>query len=183
MGATRRTMMMACAAAALAGAAGPAAASGHGWQTVADVGLAGLLASAAGATAYEHDWKGAEQLGLSLAATEAETWGLKHAFPERRPNGSDRRSFPSGHTSLSFAAAGYLQQRYGWEAGLPAAAVAGLVGFARVKSHDHHWYDVVAGAAIGEATAFLLTSKHDDKVQILPWADSHGAGFSLAARF
>src|SRR3546814_3471276 len=46
--------------------------------------------------------------------------GLKEVFPSRRPDGSDDKSFPSGHTSTSFAAAATLHNRYGWEAGLPA---------------------------------------------------------------
>lgn len=161
----------------------PAAASDQDWKTAADIGAAGLMFTALGASVYQQDWSGAQQLGLSLGATAAMTYGLKHAFPERRPDGSDLRSFPSGHTSMSFASAGYLQQRYGWQAGLPAALAAGFVGFARVQSHDHHWYDVAAGAVLGEATAFLITSPRDEQVHILPWADSHGAGFSLAARF
>jgi len=135
----------------------PAAASDQDWKTAADIGAAGLMFTALGASVYQQDWSGAQQLGLSLGATAAMTYGLKHAFPVRRPDGSDLRSFPSGHTSMSFASAGYLQQRYGWQAGLPAALAAGFVGFARVQSHDHHWYDVTAGTVLGEATAFLIT--------------------------
>lgn len=168
---------------ALAAVAGRADASDKSWRTVADVGVGGLAAVALGETAIEHDWDGAKDLGLSLGVTEAATYGLKHAFPEQRPNGRGDRSFPSGHTALSFASAGYLQERYGWQVGLPATAVATLVGIARVQSHDHHWYDVVAGAALGEATAHFLTKPHDDKVRFLPWADSQGAGFALLARF
>ena len=183
MGLAQRTIRMAAVAGALVLGAGPAGAGDKGWQTVADVGVVGLTATALGASAWQGDWQGTRQLGLSLGATAGETWALKHALPERRPNSADRRSFPSGHTSVSFAAAGYLTQRYGWRAGLPATATAALVGLARVKSHDHHWYDVVAGAALGEITAFVLTSPRDSNVQVVPWADSHGAGFSLAARF
>lgn len=179
----RRFAMALTGGAAMCLTTDPAAASDQSWKTAADIGAAGLMVTALGASAYQQDWRGAEQLGLSLGATAAATYGLKHAFPERRPDGSDLRSFPSGHTSMSFASAGYLQQRYGWQAGLPAALAASFVGFARVKSHDHHWYDVVAGAALGEATAFLITSPYNDRVQIVPWADSHGAGVSLAARF
>jgi hypothetical protein len=42
---------------------------------------------------------------------------------------------------------------------------------------------VVTGAAIGEGYALIFTRPHDDAVRVLPWADSHGAGFALAARF
>lgn len=170
-------------AVAITTAAGPAAASDKSWRAVADVGLGSLLVASAGETALEQDWTGAKELGLSLAVTGGAAYGLKHVFPEERPNGNNRRSFPSGHTSISFAAAGYLQERYGWQVGLPATAVATLVGVARVQSHDHHWYDVVAGAALGEVTAHFLTKPHDENVRFLPWADTRGAGFTLLARF
>jgi len=162
---------------------GPAAASDHSWHTVADVGVAGLVVTAFGASTLEKDWQGDKELALSLGATAAEAYALKHVFPEQRPNGRDNRSFPSGHTSIAFAAAGYLEDRYGWQAGLPAAAVATLVGVARVRSHDHHWYDAVAGAALGGATALIITKPIGPNVQITPWSDGHGGGLSLAARF
>ena len=176
-----RTILVAAGAAALV--AGSAAAGDKSWQTVADVGVTGLAVSALGASAWQDDWKGAGQLGLSVGATAAETWALKHTVHETRPNERNDRAFPSGHTSAAFASAGYIQQRYGWRAGLPATAGAALVGVARVESHDHHWYDVVAGAALGELNAFVFTSPLNDRVQVFPWADSHGAGISLAARF
>ena len=47
---------------------------------------------------------------------------FREAFPELRPDGSDRKSFPSGHTSMSFAAAATLFNRQGQD----AAAVVNL---------------------------------------------------------
>ncbi len=161
----------------------PAMAAHKDWKSVADVGVVGLESFALGRAAYEQDWKGVKQFGLTLGVTAGATAGLKSAFPEMRPDRSDDRSFPSGHTSSSFAAAAFLQRRYGWQWGLPATLVAGVVGLARIESKDHHWYDVVAGAALGEASAYLFTTPHDTDVQFLPWADSHGAGFTMAKRF
>lgn len=161
----------------------PAAAEHQGWKTAADVGEIGLVGVALGKSAAEGDWQGARQFAVTEAATVVATAGLKAAFPEERPDRSDNKSFPSGHTSVSFAAAGYLQKRYGWEWGLPATLAAGLVGLSRVESKDHHWYDVVAGAVLGEATAYVFTTGRDSNVRFLPWADTHGAGFYLAARF
>ena len=138
---------------------------------------------ALGKSAAEQDWKGAEQFGLSVGSAAILTTGVKATFPEERPDHSDDKSFPSGHTSISFAATGYLQNRYGWQWGLPATLAASLVGLSRVESKDHHWYDVVAGAALGEATAYFFTTPRDTDVKFLPWADSHGAGFMLAKRF
>ena len=111
------------------------------------------------------------------------TYGLKETFPERRPDGNDNKSFPSGHTSVSFAAAASLEKRYGWQVGLPALAVASFVGIARVKAHKHYWYDAVVGATLGTASGLLITSRRSDRVQIVPWADSKGGGVEVALRF
>lgn len=178
-----RSTLAAAIGATITLGAGAASASDASWKTVADVGLGGLLVAAGGETLLQHDGQGARELAFGVGATEAETWGLKHAFPETRPNGRDRRSFPSGHTSLSFAAATYLDRRYGWSWGAPAFAAATLVGVARVESHDHHWYDVLAGAALGGGTAWLVTKPQSERVAILPWAGGHGGGVILAARF
>ncbi len=161
----------------------PALAQHQGWKTAADVGELGLVGLALGKSAAERDWQGVRQFGLTEGVTLGVTTGLKYAFPEERPDHSDNKSFPSGHTSASFAAAGYLQKRYGWTWGLPATIAAGVVGLSRVESKDHHWYDVVAGAALGEATAWIFTSPRDGNVQFLPWADTHGAGFYMSAKF
>lgn len=180
----RRRPALAALAAAMAAAATPAMAGSHqGWQTTADIGEIGLVSLALGKSAAERDWQGVRQFGLTEGVTLGLTTGLKYALPEERPNHADNKSFPSGHTSASFAAAGYLTKRYGWEWGLPATLAAGLVGLARVESKDHHWYDVVAGAALGEATAWIFTTPHDSKVSFLPWADTHGAGFYMSAKF
>ena len=119
-----------------------------------------------------------------MLLTQGVTYGLKHSFPEERPDRSDRRSFPSGHTSISFAAAASLEKRYGWQVGLPALAAASFVGVSRVEARKHYWYDAVAGAAIGGGAGFLLTSRHDDAVRLLPWSEGRrGGGIAVAARF
>lgn len=86
---------------------------------------------------------------------------------------------------MAFAAAGWLQNRYGWQVGLPAQLVAAFVGVARVESKKHHWHDVAARMVIGEASGFLLTSRrqHLDLPMGRPWAAHGGAGASLAMRF
>ncbi len=123
-----------------------------------------------------------EETGVTSVAGSA-AYGLKRLFPETRPDQSDRRSFPSRHAAVSFAAAATLENRYGWKAGLPAFAEATFVGVARVKARKHDWYDVVAGAAIGTGSGFLLTTKRNGNVRLTPWADSGGGGIALAARF
>jgi len=170
-------------AAALAGAPVTAQASPKSWDDASTVARDVLVAAALVTPAAQEDWNGALQAGGSMAAAFGVTAGLKEAFPEQRPDGSNRKSFPSGHTSVSFAAAATLNNRYGWKAGLPAHIAALFVGVARVKADKHHWYDVAAGAAIGETAGWLITSKRDGNVKLFPWGDTKGGGITVAARF
>lgn len=153
------------------------------WDNAGGLARDALIVAALGIPAAKGDWPGEWQAAGSLGATALLTYGLKERVPELRPDGSDRRSFPSGHASISFAAAASLQNRYGWRIGVPAQLVAAIVGVSRVEARKHHWYDVAAGAAIGEATGFLLTRKRDAAVQIFPWAGSDGAGAVAMLRF
>jgi membrane-associated phospholipid phosphatase len=179
-------MRLACIAIALATAALPAPACAfdeEGWDDASRVGEVALVAAAIGVPALSGDGEGVWQAGGSLGATWLVTEGLKRTVRERRPDGSDRRSFPSGHTSISFAAAATLHQRNGWKTGLPATLVAAFVGVARVKADRHYWHDVLAGAVIGEAAGFLITSPRNSNVRILPWGDTQSGGVAVAMRF
>ena len=161
----------------------PAQAGEKSWDDASTIGRDVLVVAAIGVPVLRQDWNGALQAGGSVAASSLLTYGLKEAFPELRPDGTDRKSFPSGHTSVSFAAAATLQNRYGWEVGLPAHLVAVFVGLARVKADKHYWYDVAAGAAIGELTGLLITRRRNDRVQMFPWAESKGGGVALGMKF
>lgn len=111
-------------------------------------------------------------LGIAMARTLTVTYGLKMAVDEQRPNGKEG-SFPSAHTSVTFAGAEFIRSQYGWGWGAPAYAAASYVGWSRVQTRHHWWRDVAAGAAIG------ILSNHDIglgwlKVQpiFLPLTDS-----------
>lgn len=160
-----------------------AAASDKFWHTVADAGLIGIPLAAGGISFYESDRNGLLMLGETGLLAGGLTQGLKYAVREHRPNGG-QHSFPSLHTAGAFAGAGYLQARYGWKVGLPFELAATLVGFARVQSRDHHWYDVVvAGAAIGEGSAFVFTRRLNENVRISPYGDSTGGGVAVGVKF
>lgn len=173
--------VLACVALLLAPA--PALAPPHGWDQASSIGRDALVVAALGVPAVQGDWHGAVEAGESVGAAFAVTAALKYSIRETRPDGSDNRSFPSGHTSASFAAAATLEKRYGWQVGLPAQLVAAFVGVARVKADKHFVHDVLAGAAIGEASGWLLTSRKDARVRWLPWGDTHGGGVGVAMRF
>jgi membrane-associated phospholipid phosphatase len=178
-----RTIALWLAGAALACSSPAEAISTKTWDHASTAGEAALVAVALGLPAVNEDGQCALQAGGSIGAAFLTAQALKHTFPELRPDGSDRKSFPSGHTSVSFAAAATMQQRYGWKVGLPATLAASFVGLARVEADKHHWYDVVAGAAIGEASGFLITSKRNSSVQVFPWGDSQGGGVVMGVRF
>jgi membrane-associated phospholipid phosphatase len=178
-----RTAPAALAAATIALLPSVAHAGGHGWDVASSVARDALVVSALGVPAVRGDWRGDLQAGGAMLAAGGTTWILKDLVRERRPDGSDRQSFPSGHTSVSFAAAASLEKHYGWRAGLPALAVASFVGVARVRADRHYVHDVLAGAAIGTASGLLLTSRHDERVRLTPWAATGGGGLDLALRF
>lgn len=172
------------AALAIAGCtASPASAGERGWAHASSIGRDALVVASLGIPAVQGDWEGDKEAVLSLGGAFLVTTALKHSVHEERPDHSDDLSFPSGHTSRSFAAAATLEKRYGWKVGLPAHVVAAFVGVARVKADKHFVHDVIAGAAIGEASGWLFTSKHDDRVRWMPWGDAHGAGATVAMKF
>jgi membrane-associated phospholipid phosphatase len=73
----------------------------------------------------------------------------KHLVNERRPDGTDCKSFPSGHTATAFLAAEMVREEYGNTWGAGAYLVAAGVGLQRIYKERHWPHDVLAGAAIG----------------------------------
>lgn len=94
--------------------------------------------------------------------------GLKYIVDERRPNGANYDSFPSGHTATAFMGAELVRLEYGNGYGAVAYVAAGTVGFMRIY-HDWHWSgDVLAGAAIGILSAQAAYWLSPYTVKILP---------------
>nr|WP_287887498.1 phosphatase PAP2 family protein [Prevotella sp.] len=93
---------------------------------------------------------------VSFGLNAGVTYGLKHTIHKMRPDGTDNRSFPSGHTSIAFCGATSLMHEYRkispW-IGVAGYALATGVAVDRIRRNRHHWGDVVAGAAIGVASA------------------------------
>jgi hypothetical protein len=78
--------------------------------------------------------------------------GLKNKVDEQRPDGSDYKSFPSGHAAVAFMTATMLAREYGWKSPwytIGAYAVATATGVSRVTMEKHWAGDVVSGAGIG----------------------------------
>ncbi|HXV64943.1 MAG TPA: phosphatase PAP2 family protein [Vicinamibacteria bacterium] len=152
--------------------------------------LGGALVQVGGAAAIWGVGKlasspGAETLGRELVraqiVTQSLTFGLKVAVSRERPDGSNQRSFPSGHASGTFATATVLHRRYGWKVGVPAYAVAGYVGASRLNEGAHYLSDVVFGATVGILVGRSLSLEiADSRIEIGPMATP--GGFGVQAR-
>ncbi|KAI0748195.1 phosphatidic acid phosphatase type 2/haloperoxidase [Daedaleopsis nitida] len=100
-------------------------------------------------------------LGLSTAAicTQTDSHILRDGF----------RSFPSGHSSLSFAGLGFLsfylagklhlfdEKGHAVKAWLSLAPLAGaaLVAISRTMDYRHHWQDVLTGSLLGLVVSYF----------------------------
>jgi membrane-associated phospholipid phosphatase len=172
------TLLLACITSPVASAA-----SENDWEDVSDIGVATLIGTALILPTTRKDWEGLRQAAYSVGSAAVVTQVLKALVDEERPDNSDDDSFPSGHTTNAFSSATTLHRRYGWQTGVPAYVLATITGIARERARKHHWYDVVAGAAIGSASGWFFTDAFDDKVQLIPWLDSKGGGVAVSMRW
>jgi len=84
----------------------------------------------------------------AFLTTGTVTLALKYLTHSKRPNGESYDSFPSGHTSVSFATASVLSH-YHPENKFIYYLLATGVAIARVQSGAHRTRDVIGGAIVG----------------------------------
>lgn len=95
---------------------------------------------------------------------------LKTTTKVERPDGSNRHSFPSGHTATAFMTATMLTKEYGHKSpwiGIGAYSVASATGLMRMANNKHWLSDVMTGAGIGilstELGYFIADALFKDK--------------------
>ena len=107
------------------------------------------------------------------------TLGIKMAVRRARPDGTEF-SFPSGHTSVTFATATVLQRHLGWKVGIPSYALASYVAASRVQNKRHFASDVAFGAALGIIAGRTVTvGRGTAKFAVSPTASPRAAGVSF----
>ena len=120
-----------------------------GWNRFADGGRALLVGAAVIAPLWRKDFRTSLNGFSAIIATYAASKTIKAFWREPRPNGQNKKSFPSEHAGDCFAAATVLDQQWRNSVGPLAIGIATAVSIARVLSGKHHVVDVVAGAALG----------------------------------
>ena len=119
---------------------------------------------------------GAERLGRQLTRTLTLTQlvvaPIKMATRRRRPDGSNRLSFPSGHTANAFAVARLIQREHDNRWALPFYVLAGYTAAGRIEEGRHYLSDVAMGAAMGLIVGSAVSTTTDRKSQ-----------YSVAPRF
>lgn len=151
-------------------------------ETSGDVLRIALPAAAFGKAWLEDDTEGQKQFLLGFGTNVVTTLALKSAVHKTRPNREDDESFPSGHASVAFQAASFLERRYGWAYGAPAYLTAAWVGYTRVEEDEHYWSDVASGAAIGILSTYLFTEPLPG-VTVAPQAATDNVGITVSARW
>ncbi len=102
----------------------------------------------------------------TIAVSTAITFIMKYSFNRQRPFTADSLvikassgggpSFPSGHTSLAFAAATSLSFAYPkWYVIIPSYLWAGTVAYSRMYLGVHYPTDVWVGAMVGTLSGYL----------------------------
>lgn len=131
-----------------------------------DILLYAIPISTATATIILNDDKGTWQFAKGFLLNAITTEGMKYFIHKERPNGFDDKSFPSGHTSITFQSAAFIQKRYGWKFGIPAYLLSSYTGYSRIQSKNHFFIDVLSGALIGIGSSYIFTTKYTKNVQV-----------------
>jgi len=152
-----------------------------------------LLAASLGLTTFgalaqnELHYESGKLATEALVVTGLTTLAIKVVVPDQRPNGSSG-DFPSGHSSMSMAAATAIDAAYGPWFGYPAYAVALLVGVQRIDSDHHDLSAVLFGWTLGFLTTRSIVGRKNEALggaRLSPTIDPErqAVGLSLSWSF
>jgi len=143
-------------------------------ETSGDVLLFLMPTVAFGTTIFKKDYKGTWQFTKGALLNVAVSYSLKQIVSKQRPNMENYNSFPSGHTSITFQSAAFIQRRYGWKVGIPAYLLASYTGFSRIQADKHDIYDVLAGAVVGVGSTYIFTTPYQQEHMELTFSGGQG---------
>jgi len=147
---------------------------GHGWTQFAGAAITYTWGRVAKQPRVVH-------IGVDLFRAQAMTYaltnGLKYAVRRERPDHSNRRSFPSGHASMTFASATVLQRHFGWKGAL-AYPFASYIAASRLHENRHFLSDVIFGGAVGLVAGRTVTRHGRNQWNITPTTPP-GGGFAI----
>jgi membrane-associated phospholipid phosphatase len=130
----------------------------------------------------------------TLWLEDAVTGGIKDLAGRQRPDGSDDKSFTSGHAGTASAAATLARRNLehldlpGWLDGSLRIGLHGIAlgtGWARVEAEKHHVTDVLTGYAVGHflaafmQEAFMRSPMPQTEVRYLPLEGGGAVTFTV----
>ena len=122
---------------------------------------------------------GADLISAQIV-TQTLTQAIKVSVGRTRPDGTSY-SFPSGHSSTSFATATVVQRHLGWKAGIPAYVIATYVASSRIETQRHYLSDVAFGAVVGIMSGRTVTlGRGNARFALSPAVAPGGAGVNVA---
>jgi hypothetical protein len=136
-----------------------------------------LIAGAPDGSLWDREgtWQFAKSFGSTMATVQA----LKQVTGKRRPNSTNRDSFPSGHAAAAFSGASFIGTRYGWKWGIPAYAAAIFTAYSRVQADAHFADDVTAGASVALMYNWLFVTPQSDTVTLMPMISDKVVGLKV----
>lgn len=86
---------------------------------------------------------------VSFVAMATSVSIAKKIIGKERPNGKDKKSFPSGHSATSFFTSGYIHKYHGFKYATPLYIASLFVSHTRVEINKHDYYDIFGGLIFG----------------------------------
>jgi len=93
---------------------------------------------------------------------------LKFITQRQRPDLSDRHSFPSGHSAVTFASATVIERHLGWKKSVLGYVIASYVAASRLHYNRHYLSDVTFGAAVGTIAGNAVMHHQPDNWTFAP---------------